>query len=73
MQDGAVCAQDRFTLTAVGCDDALGVEWQAVTMPDAVSADEIVFTNPLGLVTEVILPTLDGDYGFVVKCFRSAA
>lgn len=70
--DGQLCAQDRFLLKATGCEDALAVEWVAVTLPPGVSADDVVFTNQYGLETEVQVPTLDGTYEFTVKCFRSA-
>lgn len=64
---GDLCAGVPHLLTAVGCDGAATVEWVVVSMPGAVSGDEIVFSSPQALETTVIVP-IAGAYSFAVKC-----
>lgn len=66
------CAGVPQSLTSVGCENAASVLWIAVATPFGVNPDDVIFTTPQQLSTDVIVPVSGLGYAFAIKCCEVA-
>lgn len=71
--EGPLCAGQYYDLTV---DDAAGIEliqWVVMPtgLPPGITPADVIFTNPQGLSTKVVVP-IAGTYTFAVKTCERA-
>lgn len=65
--EGDLCAGIPLTYQAINAENCLTIEWVVIGSPDGVSDDDIVFSAPFNLVTNITVP-IEGEYQFSVNC-----
>lgn len=65
--DGELCAAVPHTFEATNADACLTIRWVVVGTPAGVSDDDIIFSAPENLTTNITVP-INGEYQFAVEC-----
>ena len=68
---GDLCAGVNHQFEVVDAANCLTIEWKAQRVPDGVSLNDVVFSAPYSLITDITVP-VDGSYYFTAICCQAA-
>lgn len=69
--EGTLCAGVAYTFEALEAEECLLINWVVIGAPAAVSFDDVVFSAPQSLITQITVP-IEGEYQFSFECCSEA-
>lgn len=69
--EGDLCAGIAHAFQAINADNCLTIEWIVLGTPDGVDFENVQFSSPYSLFTDITVPVV-GEYSFAVRCREPA-